>query len=90
MASKHLAAAGGLGGYERGDTAAAVSLLSRAFDLWAQPGTERVRIGLDLGREPCVVRGRSYRGIEVMVESDRAAAGLGQPRAWSARGARAG
>jgi len=76
-ASMHLAASG-TRSYERGDTAGAVDLLSRAFNLAPPASAERVRIGLDLGRS-LAWSGDEVRGIDVIEESDRAAAAFGDP-----------
>ena len=74
-ASERLGSAGKRS-YERGDTGAAVSLLTRAYDLTPPDVVDRVRLGLDLGRG-LVWAGREVEGLEVLEETERVAAALG-------------
>ena len=73
-ASERLGSAGKRS-YERGDTGA-VSLLTRAYDLARPDVVDRVRLGLDLGRG-LVWAGREVEGLEVLEETERVAAALG-------------
>jgi len=76
-AATHLAAAGRRS-YDRGDTAAAVNLLTRAVDLAPTGSADRVRIGLELGR--CLAwAGQEVRAIELLEEVDRDAERIGDP-----------
>jgi len=74
-ASERLGSAGKRS-YERGDTAAAISLLSRAVDLAPPEGDDRVRLGLDLGRS-LMWAGREVAALELLEENERAAAAIG-------------
>ncbi|HJS26544.1 MAG TPA: adenylate/guanylate cyclase domain-containing protein [Actinomycetota bacterium] len=74
-AATHLAAAGRRS-YERGDTAAAVNLLSRALDLAPGGSAQRVRIGIDLGRS-LAWTGEEVRAIEVIGAMNEAASAIG-------------
>ena len=74
-AATHLAAAG-RESYERGDTAAAVNLLSRALDLAPRESIDRVHIGIDLGRS-LAWTGEESRAIEVIEAMNEAASSIG-------------
>ena len=74
-AATHLAAAGRRS-YQRGDTAAAVNLFSRALDLAPRGSIDRVHIGIDLGRSLAWM-GEEARGIEVVEVMNEAASSMG-------------
>jgi len=73
-ASERLGSAGRRS-YARGDTAAAVNLLSRAVDLAPPEGVDRVRLGLELGRS-LAWAGQEVKALEVLEEVDRAAGAI--------------
>jgi class 3 adenylate cyclase/tetratricopeptide (TPR) repeat protein len=74
-AAEHLGSAGQRG-YELGDTAGAVNLLSRALDLTPPESVDRVRLGLELSRS-LAWAGQEERALELAEEASRAATGIG-------------
>ena len=73
-AAEHLASAGRRS-YARGDTAAAIKLLTRAVELTAPGSRERVLHGLELGRT-LAWGGHEVQAIEVLAQVDQAAAAI--------------
>jgi class 3 adenylate cyclase/tetratricopeptide (TPR) repeat protein len=74
-ASERLGAAGKRS-YERGDTAAAINLLSRAVELTPPQGADRVRLGLSLGRS-LAWAGKEVKALGVLEETQRVSIGTG-------------
>ena len=73
-AATHLVAAGRRS-YERGDTAAAVNLLTRALNLAPQGSADKVALGIELSRS-LAWAGLEVKALEVLSEVDGAAAAL--------------
>lgn len=74
-AAKHLAAAGRRA-YERGDTTAAVGLLTRAVDLVPTEDADGVWLKLELGRS-LAWAGQEVSALDVLASADAAAAAIG-------------
>ena len=76
-ASERLGSAGRRS-YERGDTTAAVNLLSRALDLVPAGGADRIVLGIELGRT-LAWAGLELKALDVLGGLDEAAAALEDP-----------